>query len=224
MWYLCRMRGFQLNCTDLLTDLLTYLLTPWSRVLLEKPASLQLVKKFPAFYGTRRFLTALTSARHLSLSWVSPSQSSYPNPTSWRSILILSSHLGLGLPSGLFPSGFPTSTLYNKYTLRIRNTHCFSTATIVARKRLRATLYAHTSPVFFKWTICFVHPTSFINYRLGKLQELYNFFISHSSGHQMFRPLTKHCWQGITMLLAVIVLRCMLVLSILAQILPKIYL
>ena len=48
--------------------LLTYLLTPWSRVLLEKLAGLQLVKKFPAFYGTRRFLTALTSALHLSLS------------------------------------------------------------------------------------------------------------------------------------------------------------
>ena len=47
---------------------LTYLLTPWSRVHLEKLASLQLVKKFPAFYGTRRFLTELTSARHLSLS------------------------------------------------------------------------------------------------------------------------------------------------------------
>jgi len=48
--------------------ILTYLLTPWSRVLLEKLAGLQLVKKFPMFYGTRRFLTALTSARHLSLS------------------------------------------------------------------------------------------------------------------------------------------------------------
>ena len=51
-----------------LLHLLTYLLTPWSRVLPEKLASLQLVKKFPAFYGTRRFLTALTCARHLSLS------------------------------------------------------------------------------------------------------------------------------------------------------------
>jgi len=46
----------------------TYLLTPWSRVLLEKLTGLQLVKKFPAFYGTRRFITALTSAHHLSLS------------------------------------------------------------------------------------------------------------------------------------------------------------
>jgi len=31
-----------------------------------------------------------------------------PNTTSWRSSLILSSHLRLGLPSGLFPSGFFT--------------------------------------------------------------------------------------------------------------------
>ena len=35
-----------------------------------------------------------------------------PHPTSWRSILILSYHLCLGLPSGLLPSGFPTKTLY----------------------------------------------------------------------------------------------------------------
>ena len=46
----------------------TCLLTPWSRVLLEKLTSLQLVKIFPSFYGTRRFITALTSASHLSLS------------------------------------------------------------------------------------------------------------------------------------------------------------
>jgi len=62
----------------LLTDLITYLLTPWSRVLLVKLTCLQLVQKFPAFYGTRRFITAFTSARHLSLSRSSP----YPPPTS----------------------------------------------------------------------------------------------------------------------------------------------
>ena len=44
------------------------LLTPWCRVLLEKLTGLQLVKKFPAFHGNRRFITALTSFRHLSLS------------------------------------------------------------------------------------------------------------------------------------------------------------
>ena len=93
-------------------SLLTYLLTPCSRVLLEKLTGLQLVKKFPAFYATRRFITALTSVRHLSLSCSSPIQSTYPHPISWRSILILSTHLRLGLPSGLFPSGFHTKTLY----------------------------------------------------------------------------------------------------------------
>jgi len=35
---------------------------------LEKLPGFQLVKKFPAFYGTRRFITAVTSARHLYLS------------------------------------------------------------------------------------------------------------------------------------------------------------
>ena len=53
----------------------TYLLTPWCRVLLEKLTGLQLVKKFLAFYGTRMFITALKSVRHLSLSCASPIQS-----------------------------------------------------------------------------------------------------------------------------------------------------
>ena len=82
--------------------------------------ALQLVKKFPAFHGTRRFITALTSVRHLSLSWASPIQSIYPHSPSWRSILILSTHLRLGLPSGLLPSGFPTKTLYTPLSSTIR--------------------------------------------------------------------------------------------------------
>jgi len=45
-----------------------YLLTPLSRVLLEKliDSQLHVVKNFPAFYGIRRFITAFTSARQLS--------------------------------------------------------------------------------------------------------------------------------------------------------------
>ena len=42
---------------------LTYLLH--GEVLPEQLTGLQLVKKFPAFHGTRRFITALTSVRHL---------------------------------------------------------------------------------------------------------------------------------------------------------------
>ena len=51
------------------------LLTPRTKVL-EKLTGLQLNKKLPAFYGTRRFIAALTSARH-----PSPHQSISPGPT-----------------------------------------------------------------------------------------------------------------------------------------------
>jgi len=81
----------------------TYLLIPWSRVLLERLKGSQLVKKFPTFYGTRKSTAIFTSARHLSLFWASATQSITPHSTSWSSILILS-HLLLGLSSGLFPS------------------------------------------------------------------------------------------------------------------------
>ena len=57
-------------------------------------------QEIPCIFGIRRFITVPTSARHLSLSWANSIQSSQPPPTSWRSILILSSHLCLGLPSG----------------------------------------------------------------------------------------------------------------------------
>jgi len=55
--------------------LFTCLLTPWSRVLLDKLTGFQIVTKLLAFYGTRRFITAFTSARHLSLYWASSIQS-----------------------------------------------------------------------------------------------------------------------------------------------------
>jgi hypothetical protein len=93
------------------SDIRHYLLTPWSRVPSWEANWFAASQEIPASYGTRRFLTALTSTRHLSLSWASPIHSSHPHPTSWRSILTLPSHLRLGLPGGLFPSGFPTRTL-----------------------------------------------------------------------------------------------------------------
>ena len=100
------------NCTDLLNWL-----TPWSRIFPEKLMDPQLVKKFPIFYETQRCITTFTIAHHLSLFSAGSVQSILPHPTSWRSILILSS---LGLPSGVFPSGVPTKTLYAPLLSSIR--------------------------------------------------------------------------------------------------------
>ena len=69
------------------------LLTSWSRVLLEKLTVCQLVKKFPAFYGTRRFITSFTSVRHLTVSGASSIQ--FIPPTSH----FLKIHLIITLPS-----------------------------------------------------------------------------------------------------------------------------
>jgi hypothetical protein len=73
-------------------------LTPWSRVLLVKLTLPQLAKKFPAFYGTQWFITHLPLPSNRQIQ----STPSHPNT-------IFSSMLGL--PNGIFPSGFPTKTL-----------------------------------------------------------------------------------------------------------------
>jgi len=49
-------------------NLLTYLLVPWSRVLLEKLTGSAASQEIPRIFGTRKFLTVLTSVRHLSLT------------------------------------------------------------------------------------------------------------------------------------------------------------
>jgi hypothetical protein len=71
----------------------------------------RLLKNFPAFYGTLTLITVFTRALHWSLS-CQKIQFTPPHPTSLTPIFILlSTHLRLGLPSGLFPSGFPTNIL-----------------------------------------------------------------------------------------------------------------
>jgi hypothetical protein len=74
-----------------------------SWALLEKP----LPKDFPLFYGTRRFTTVSTRVLYWSLSWARSIQSISSQTISLRSILILSTHLRLSLPSCLVPSAFP---------------------------------------------------------------------------------------------------------------------
>jgi hypothetical protein len=94
-----------------ITYILTYLHTPQSRVLLEKLTSVQLVKEFPVFYKTRKFITAATSAP--TCSNPEPARSSpYPH------IPLPKIYLNIILPStpGSFKwspfSGFPAKTLY----------------------------------------------------------------------------------------------------------------
>ena len=89
------------------------LLPPWSSVLLENLTGFQLVKKFPASYGTRMFIAAITRSRRLSLSWASSIQYIHvpPHPNSWRSILILSSSTP-GSSKWSLSLRFPYQTLY----------------------------------------------------------------------------------------------------------------
>jgi len=67
-------------------------------------------QEIPKFYTRRRFITAFTSARQLSLTWPTTIQSKTPHLTSCRCILIFSSHLCVRIPSGLVPSGPPPNT------------------------------------------------------------------------------------------------------------------
>jgi len=120
----CRSLTLARNSPSLIKCLQIFLwLTPCSRVLPEKLEVLRLVKKLPAFYGTRRFITAFTRTRQLSLSWASSIQSILPHPTSWRSISALSFHLSVGLASALFTSGYPTRAL-NVTVLSLMHATC----------------------------------------------------------------------------------------------------
>jgi hypothetical protein len=64
-----------------------------------------------------------------------------PHSTSWRPILILSSHLLLGLSSGLFQLGFLTKTLYapllSPYVLRAPSIYFFYFITWIFGKEYR---------------------------------------------------------------------------------------
>ena len=92
--------------------------------------------------GTRRIITWLTRARYLSLSWATSIQSMSHHPTSGRSILILSSHLLLGLPSVSISQVFPLKPLMHPssplYVLHAPPILFFSDTPTIAQKVFRA--------------------------------------------------------------------------------------
>jgi hypothetical protein len=95
-----------------MTDWLTVHPIALNRVLLDKLIITNLVKNFPAVYGTRRFITSFVTVRHWSLSWVKCMQSTHSLLISLKSILKLFTYLHLALLSGLFLSSFLTKNLY----------------------------------------------------------------------------------------------------------------
>ena len=87
-----------------------YLLTPWSRVLLEKLTGSAASQEIPR--------TSWNPKIHHRIHKYPPSvpilSQLHPvsTPSHFPKIHVnISSHLHLGLPNGLFPSGFPTRTL-----------------------------------------------------------------------------------------------------------------
>ena len=88
-------------------SLLTYLVTPWSRVLLEKLTGSAASQEIPHILWNPKVHYRTHKGRQLSLSWANSIQSPNLPPTSWKSVWILSSHLRLGLPSRSFPQVSP---------------------------------------------------------------------------------------------------------------------
>lgn len=90
---------------------ITIPLTPQNRVLPQKLTGNQIVRKFPAFHGTKKFfITTLTKAP--TYPYLEALQSGpRPHPICLTSILILPSLLCLGLPSYIFHKCFPTKLL-----------------------------------------------------------------------------------------------------------------
>jgi hypothetical protein len=84
----------------------------WNWIFLEERRAVQPLKKFPTFYGTRRFIIVFTRTLHWLLSQARRIQYTSSPLIYLRSILIVSSRLLISIPSVLFPPGFPTKILH----------------------------------------------------------------------------------------------------------------
>jgi len=149
-------------CPDC-TESTFHWLTLRSRVLLEKLTNFHLVKKFPHFMETEGSLPQLQVPATCPYPKQARSSPLPLHPTFWTSILILSSRLRLGLPSGLFPSGLPTKTMY---------THLFSPT--------HSTCPAHL--IFLDWMTQIILAEEYRSIRSSLCSFLHSHFISSLLG------------------------------------------
>lgn len=81
-------------------------LISWSIIPLWKASSCSASDKILGLLWNLRFINVITRAYHWTLSWTSSIQSTPSDPITWRSIIILPSHLCLGFPRNWQPSSF----------------------------------------------------------------------------------------------------------------------
>jgi hypothetical protein len=143
----------ELHTNTVLHYILLNILTPRSPVLLEK-----LVKKFPTFCGTRRFIIAFTSADTCPYPEPDKSSSVLSDTTSWISILILS----------------PSTSRSSKSFLLLRSPHQNS----VRNSPISHTCYT-PRPFHSTWFGC----SNFLKHRT-KTVLIWCLFIKHES-HSM---------------------------------------
>jgi hypothetical protein len=118
---------------EVLTELVWLTTRPSDRTLWSNPVKMslsleapivQLLKNFPTFYETQRFVVMFTRAPSPPTGFILSRivQALPHHPISLRSILIVSFYLCLGLLSGPLPSSFPTKVLYAFLGFPIRAT------------------------------------------------------------------------------------------------------
>jgi hypothetical protein len=152
-------------------------------VFLEKPRIVQPLENFPTCYGTRRFVAMFTRALHWFLFWARWNQSIPSHAISLRFILVVSFHLRLGFPSGLFPSDFPTKIPWWMFFL-LKFAHLLKIPDSNSTKLPPARMYTPT-PIYFFYS-CYSH----LEHRasIGLLGRRY----SPSQGHCRTQTQNKH--------------------------------
>jgi hypothetical protein len=93
-------------------DYWTSILTPWRWALLEKPPVLQLLKNFPAFNGTRRFITVVPILSQINPVYTSPSYPLYDYPHTYVLVFLVVSFLLAFPPISYIHSASPPFVLH----------------------------------------------------------------------------------------------------------------